>query len=121
MNSEENSNRFIEKPPRIIEGLLVTVPGQELKALAWKRATYHRDRAVTYRNQAQALADAGIDAPAFATSGNLDPKVGSINKAKEHEQQGDEMDFIAYHIDVTAVYQLDRSDLERLGIVKSRY
>ncbi len=42
-------------------------------------------------------------------------------KRSEHTQSGEEMRFIAAHVDAEETYLLSRDDLFRLGLVGSRY
>jgi hypothetical protein len=103
----------------MIEGLKVTVPGMELAELCEKRARYHRDRAVVYRNQVQVMQENKIEGMHNTSAG--DPAAQLRDKAKTHDGDADEMDFIADHVVLAETYLLGREDLVKLGITKSRY
>jgi hypothetical protein len=103
----------------MIEGLKVTVDGQELIELCDKRAKHHRDRAAVYRNQVQVMQENKIEGMHNTSAG--DPTQQLSEKAKTHEGDAEEMEFIADHIQSDERYLLGREDLAKLGITRSRY
>jgi hypothetical protein len=103
----------------MIEGLKVTVDGKELVEICDRRAKYHRDRAAVYRNQVQVMQENRIEGMHNTSAG--DPTAQLSEKAKTHDADAEEMDFIADHIVKAETYLLSREDLVKLGITKSRY
>jgi len=99
----------------MIEGLLVTISGSELRALCIKHALHHRERAKIYASQNTSLEENKIeisDAMAFGS----DPKRALKAKREWHESEADELDFIAAHLMHGEQYLLDRDDLAKIGI-----
>lgn len=103
----------------MIEGLNVTVKGPELRELCESRVEHHVERAAVYRGQIASMRAAQVEGVPNMSNG--DPVLALESRLKQHENEGREMRFIANHIDTSETYLLDRGDLERLGIVASRY
>lgn len=103
----------------MIEGLKVTVEGRELVELCDRRAKHHRDRVAVYRNQVTVMQENRIEGMHNTSAG--DPTQQLSEKAKNHEAEAEEMDFIADHIVKGEIYLLCREDLVKLGITRSRY
>jgi hypothetical protein len=102
----------------MIEGLKVTIVGNELRELCAKRADHHRDRSKVYGEQIAMMEKNEVEGMNY-TGG--DPKRALADKQTEHESQAGEMDFIAAHLVADEQYLLDSQALVRLGIAKSRY
>lgn len=103
----------------MIEGLKVTIPGAELRQLCEDRAAHHAARVEAYQGQVDSMKSAQVEPMQYSGG---DPIKALEDKRDQHQTQGDEMTFIAAHIDTTESYLLDRSDLERIGVVRgSRY
>ena len=100
----------------MIEGLKVTVGGEELAALARKQADFHRSRGAWYATKAEALQGVPSNGPGYSGG---DPHAQMVNKVKEHENFAMELDFIAGHLRPAEEYLLAAQDLARLGIVRN--
>jgi len=98
----------------VIEGLKVTVVGNELKSLCLARANYHTSRAKHYREQQTALPDADDGAGQHSSKQSLEETIRS--RIAHHEGEAAELQFIAGHLMDAAQYRLDRSALVKLGI-----
>lgn len=99
----------------MIEGLKVTVDGEELKKLCHEQAEHHGRRAEHYRSQL-----ATLDSLTNENS-SMRPGEAARNKITEHEASDAELRFIAAHVEDNETYRLNRDDLIRLGIVRSRW
>ena len=102
----------------MIEGLKVTVDGKELVTLCKDRVRHHLERARTYQEQIVSMKQAAIEGMAYT---NGDPIRALEEKRVQHESEAAEMQFISDHIDAAQTYLLNREDLVKLGITKSRY
>jgi len=100
----------------MIEGLKVTVGGEELAALARKQADYHRSRGAFYATKAEALKGVPGNGPGYSGG---DPHEQMVSKMKEHENAAMELDFTAGHLKPAEEYLLGHQDLMRLGIVRN--
>lgn len=106
----------------MIEGLKVTVNGVELIGLCKARATWHRVKAGRYREQAKSYADLVENDQAFSNKTSRGDLASQANEsAGKHESQGQEMDFLAGHINPDESYLLENADLFKLGIVSDRH
>lgn len=101
----------------MIEGLKVTVKAAELRQLCKDRAAHHADRAIQLKEQAKQAS--ALELESVNRSGG-DPATEFERRQKEHEANADEMRFIAEHL-AEDDYRLDLGDLQRLGVVRSRY
>ena len=95
----------------MIEGLKVTVTGEELKALCRRRASQHMDNAE--------LCDA--DAKRHRSNNLTIPAAKAEEKAEWHRGNVEEMNFIAEHVYITEEYRLNRADMQILGIVRNQW
>jgi hypothetical protein len=102
----------------MISGLKVTVSGTELIELCKTRTDEHRERSRAYGKQIEAMKSGRLEGMQY-TGG--DPIQSLNDRQKKHDADGDEMDFISKHIEPAESYLLDLSDLQKLGICKSRY
>jgi hypothetical protein len=102
----------------MIEGLKVTVPGPELVLLCTQRAEYHRERVDAYDAQIQSMESSQIEGMAYT---NGDPIKALQDRLTKHDNDANEMTFIAAHIAISESYLLGNEDLVKLGIVRSRY
>ena len=102
----------------MIEGLKVTVSGDELRGLCTKRADHHRSRAKVYSQQVESMTVNEIEGMAYT---NGDPRRALGDKRSQHENEAAELDFIAEHLVAAEDYLLDSAALQKLGICKSRY
>ena len=103
----------------MIEGLKVTVDGSELVELCLSRSQWHSERAELYRNQALSIEANKLEGMHNTSAGN--PAEQLKEKAKTHEADSSELNFIAKHLVPGESYLLGREDLQKLGITKSRY
>jgi hypothetical protein len=101
----------------VIEGLIATVMGAELKVLCTKRGEHHRTRSTEYREQAARFAD-DIDNPDPGGRNVSSPKKGLLDKAYEHGDAAANMEFLAEHLVDEESYRLGQSDLRALGIIR---
>ena len=97
----------------MIEGLKVTIDGNELRELCAKRANHHRDRAEVYARQIQSMEESKIEGMQYTSS---DPQKALNDKKAQHEFEAEELTFIADHLSITEQYLLDREALYKLGI-----
>lgn len=102
----------------MIEGLKVTIKGDELRSLCVTRSNHHTNREAFYVQKQKDLA--GINLHDGRSSGR-DPADDLKNKAEGHNSSAAELQFIADHIVLDETYILDRADLAKLGIGKSFY
>ncbi len=102
----------------MIEGLKVTVEGSELGELCESRAVHHESRAETYAKQIVSMNEDKIEGMNYT---NGDPVKTLEDRKSHHEGEAAELRFIAGHLVATEQYLLERSDLQKLGICKSRY
>ena len=103
----------------MIEGLKVIVDGPELVDLCMGRSVWHLDRSRLYRQQAVAMEANRLEGMQNTSAGN--PVDQLKEKARGHEADYEELQFIAKHVDLKENYLLGRDDLVKLGITKSRY
>jgi hypothetical protein len=102
----------------MIEGLKVTIKGDELISLCRSRASHHRERAAKYAEQVKSMESDQIEGMNY-TNGN--PIQSLKDRQVTHNSEADELDFIAAHLVTIESYLLGRDDLAKLGITKSRY
>lgn len=102
----------------MIEGLKVTVSGVELAKLCVDRAKHHLERAEKYQLQITSMNADRIEGMSYT---NGDPVKTLEDRKSTHESEAFELDFIARHIVESETYLLQREDLVKLGITKSRY
>jgi hypothetical protein len=90
----------------MIEGLKLTMPGEDIRRLLKERAQEHRDRADRWtRERARTKEDETEDEP-------LLPDHMCVNEADEHEWRAEVLDFVAERIEHGEIYRLTRADLE---------
>jgi hypothetical protein len=104
----------------MIEGLTVTVPGPELVAMCLKHAEFHEARVAFYASQKEALPDVDEEVPEFSNMSKA-PQQMMKERIKTHAHEAQELRFYAKYLKASEEYQLDRSDLMRIGIVSNRY
>ena len=109
----------------MIEGLHLTVPGTEVQRLLIERSAYHEQRAADYRKTFETLATAmqsveEQDMPKLSSL-NSDPVKQAESGMKRHTAKAKENAFMARFVDTSERFLLDINDLERLGVVESRY
>lgn len=102
----------------MIHGLKVTVRGDELRLLCIDQANHHIDRAVVYANQIKSMKENQIEGMAYT---NGDPARALTDKKIQHEGEASELQFIADHLELMEIYQLDTEALRKLGICKRQY
>jgi hypothetical protein len=102
----------------MIEGIVVTLTGNELKKLCNERAAHHSKRAKVYTDQIKSMEENQIEAAHNMTAG--DPLANLKSRLDSHSDDAAEMEFIAAHLDLKEKYRLQREDLGRLGICKGR-
>jgi hypothetical protein len=90
----------------MIEGLKLTITGEELQTLLAQRMEDHeRDAARWKREQARTPEEQTVEEP-------LLPDHMCANEAERHEWRVDVLGFIRDHIDSSEVYRLGEADLE---------
>jgi hypothetical protein len=90
----------------MIEGLRVTITGEELRRLLADRARAHRDGAARWRHEmARTPEDQTEDAP-------LLPKHMCEFEADRREWRAEILEFLREHLEPLDVYRLGRADLE---------
>lgn len=102
----------------MIEGLIATVLGQELRTLCAKRAEFHRGRSSEYAAQAVKFQD---DPETPQNANTSSPKKALGDKAIEHADAAARMEFLAAHMVDDETYRLGNSDLSALGIIRRGY
>ena len=102
----------------MIEGLKVTVKGDELRTLCLKRASHHQERSAVYSQQVDSMRASNIEGMPHT---NGDPVSALNSKKQQHESEAEELIFIADHLKLMEEYLLDSAALQKLGICKSRY
>jgi hypothetical protein len=99
----------------MIEGIKVTIGGPELIQLAKKHADELAQKAALLTAQLQTIDEVSSPNKSF------NPGQEARQKVESYEGLSRELRFIAAHIDETETYQLARSDLNTLGIVKNAF
>lgn len=89
------------------------MPGTKVRTLALECAAAHERKAELYKGKAEAIPEDEGDGERSSVQPERDLK----RRARQHENQADEMKFIADHIDPDERYVLDWQALSRLGIV----
>ena len=90
----------------MIEGLKLTIPGEDIRRLLKERAQEHRDRADRWtRERARTKEDETEDEP-------LLPDHMCANEAEEHEWRAEVLEFIRERIEPGETYRLTHADLE---------
>jgi len=101
----------------MIEGIVVTLTGTELKKLCKERAAHHRKRAKVYVEQIKNMKRNNIET---ANMSSGDPIANLESRMDKHTDDAGEMEFTAAHLELKEKYRLQREDLARLGICKGR-
>lgn len=106
----------------MIEGLKVTVPGAEVKRLLEKKAEHHRLRASEYQAVVDRYAAAGITSDDDnKLSSQRDPVSEARSGVKRHQERERENLFLARWVNTQQAFLLDTTDLNRLGVLESRF
>lgn len=119
----------------IIKGLIVTIPGADVKAIWEDKAKHHDERAKVYREQLQKLAaadirptDKGDEIEVGVAGGKFSNSLSAKNAADDtvdkilkHENSAREARFRARFTDTSKLFRLDNEDLYKLGILHNRY
>lgn len=113
--SGTGGKRF-NKGEQVIQGLKVTVPGEKVADLIEARIKHHRERAAFYAEKVTALE--GVGDLNEGKSSVIAPADQMRQKKQEHEREATELQFMRDHLKLTEEYLLDRTDLNRLGIVQ---
>lgn len=100
----------------MIQGLKVTVAGVEVHDLVEKRVAFHRERSEFYAGKVKLLEGVELNA-----GSSVDAVRDLEGKRDQHSRDAQELAFYADHLDRQETFLLDRSDLQRLGVVKSAY
>ncbi len=98
----------------MITGLQCKIPGTDVIDLMVKQISFHKERALVYKNQMEVLAGAGIE----MTNMTGDPKAQAIASEKDHTKNAKELEFMLKYIDPTETYILSHYDLAELGVLK---
>ena len=90
----------------MIDGLKVTITGEDLQKLLERRAASHRQRAANWLRELEPTPkDQKEDALPF-------PEQVCENEAERHEWRADMLEFLREHLEPMEVYRLGESDLE---------
>ena len=91
----------------MIDGLKLTMSGEELQALLLARIQHHEQRAEWWARQETGMPqeDETGDAPAL-------PETICRNEAERHAWRAEVMQFIRDHVETGETYRLDTADLE---------
>lgn len=103
----------------MIEGLKVTVHGDELFSLCMEQADFHRQRAAFYADKVRALE--GVPSNASNGYSGQDPMQQMQAKLNEHKNAMCELQFIGAHVVRTEHYLLSSVDLQKIGIVRKNF
>lgn len=105
-----------------IEGLQSSVSGVELRRLCAARAEHHAKRSAEYRKQSEMFPDdANDESQLNAGKSSSSPRRDLLNKADDHADRGKFLAFVGEHVGHEETYDLSKSDLATLGIIKSGY
>jgi hypothetical protein len=96
------------------------VTGTELRTLCQTRATHHRKRADEYSQQAAMFPDDAQN-PMGGNSNTSSPRKALADKAVEHSDAANKIEFIGSHVVDAETYRLSSNDLATLGITKRAY
>lgn len=99
----------------MIEGIKVTIGGQELVKLAQDHAT------ALVKKAAILTGKLGVIDEVSSAGKSFNPADEARQKIKRYEADAAELVFIADHLELNETYLLGRSDLAQLGIIKSAY
>ena len=102
----------------MIDGLKVMVPGEELIQICLNRVTELHAAADKNEQLAKAF---DREMEAVGKTSNIGPRDGLEEKAKRQRSEAQELAFLAAHLNRAETYQLDRSDLVRIGVVKEQW
>jgi hypothetical protein len=95
----------------MIEGLRLTMSGEEVRMLIERRAAEHRAKAERWRGEtARTPDDETEDTP-------LLPEHICENEATRHEWRAERLSFLRDHLDPSEVYRLGEMDLEFAELV----
>ena len=95
----------------MIDGLKLTMTGEEIRSLIQERITDHRLRVAHWTEEAaRTLEDQTEDHP-------LLPEHMCENEAERHEWRADVLTFLRDHLDPSEVYRLGEADLEFAGLL----
>ena len=88
----------------MIDGLRLTIPGEELRRRLEERIADHRHRAEDWKHE-QART------PEEQTEESLLPEQMCENEAERHEWRADVLEFIREHVEGGEIYRLGEADL----------
>lgn len=90
----------------MIDGLKLTMTGEDLRSYLKENAERHRERAARWNRERERMPEEQTeDAP-------LLPEQICEHEAQRHEWRADVMDFCREHLEPAEVYRLGESDLE---------
>ena len=90
----------------MIDGLKVTVTGEELQKLLERRAASHRQRAVDWQRELERTPEEQEKESVFL------PELVCENEAERNEWRAQVLDFLRERLEPLEVYRLGESDLE---------
>lgn len=90
----------------MIDGLKVTVTGEELQKLLERRAESHRQRAAKWQRELERTPEEEKEEGVFL------PEQVCENEAERHEWRAEVLDFLREHLESLEVYRLGEADLE---------
>jgi hypothetical protein len=89
----------------VIDGLMLTVPGEKLRGLLEQRMHEHKRRADWWRQQQARTAEEQTEEEPLL------PDHICANEAERHDWRADVLGFIRDHINAAAAYRLGEADL----------
>ena len=89
----------------MIDGLKLTLTGEELRKLIGVRAAEHRTKAARWKRESEAASDGSAGSTEF-------PQHICEHEAERHDWRTRVLTFIRDHVDPSEVYRLAESDLE---------
>jgi len=101
----------------MIQGLHFDVKATELHQWLKDRAKHHRERQTFYLEQIAKMDAAAIEVQNMTG----DAKTAMVKHSQEHGASADEFEFMSRYIKMDETYRLDKSDLVRLGKLRSAY
>jgi len=104
----------------MIEGLLASVEGDELKRMCESCHEYHSQKHLAYEKEAVKLGEIEREfdeqASRIGKASNAPQSVSIRAKAEEHHRNAQFFRFMADHVEVGEIYQLTVAELGKLGI-----
>ena len=95
----------IERTNVAVDGLKLTIPGEQLRTMLQQRVDDHRERAASWRREQARTPDQQTEDELLL------PDHFCANEAERHDWRANVLTFIRDHVDAAAVYRLGEADL----------